>query len=93
LPFWPCALTNINVRLTDMKSQHKKKPVITIGAAKLRIWRESKGMTLEDVASRLDVSRQAVSYWEMGDTIPSLAHIKELTIIADIAFLDWLKEA
>jgi len=50
-------------------------------------------MTLENVAQRLDVTKQAISYWELGDTLPRIYHMRELVVIADIAFMDWLKEA
>ena len=36
---------------------------------KLRI---SKGLTQEEVAEKLYVSRQAVSFWEIGKTMPSI---------------------
>jgi len=76
-----------------MKSQPKKKRNLSIGAVKLRTWREGHEMTLENVAQRLDVTKQAISYWELGDTLPRIYHMRELVVIADIAFMDWLKEA
>ena len=33
--------------------------------------REELGMTQEDLAERLEVSRQAVSKWELGASVPS----------------------
>jgi len=34
---------------------------------KLQIIRKSKGMTQEEIAEKLSVSRQAVAKWESGD--------------------------
>ena len=41
-------------------------------ARKLRKLRVENGLTQDDVAGRIYVSRQAVSSWEMGDSLPSI---------------------
>ena len=37
----------------------------------IRQAREELGLTQEDLAERLEVSRQAVSKWELGASVPS----------------------
>lgn len=38
----------------------------------LKIYRREKGLTQEEVAEKLGVSRQAVAKWENGDTLPDI---------------------
>ncbi len=38
----------------------------------LKIFRKQNGFTQEDVAEKLNVSRQAVAKWERGETIPDI---------------------
>lgn len=40
--------------------------------------RKGQGMTQQDLADRLKVSRQAVSRWEMGTAVPELEHLKKM---------------
>lgn len=42
---------------------------------KLQLLRKSKGMSQEDLAVNLNVSRQSVSKWELGDSIPDVSKI------------------
>ena len=42
---------------------------------KLQILRKSKGMTQEDLASALNVSRQAVAKWESGQGYPDIGNL------------------
>jgi transcriptional regulator with XRE-family HTH domain len=46
--------------------------------------RKQKGMTQEELADVLFVSRQAVSKWEMGKSLPSLDVFFELTKLFDV---------
>ena len=46
--------------------------------------RKQKGMTQEELADVLFVSRQAVSKWEMGKSLPSLDVFLELTKLFDV---------
>ena len=43
--------------------------------------RKNSGMSQEDVAQKLDVSRQTISKWETGETIPDLAQAKRLAAL------------
>jgi transcriptional regulator with XRE-family HTH domain len=40
--------------------------------------RKSRGMSQEDLAEHLDVSRQAVSRWEQGSTLPDIPNLRKL---------------
>ena len=47
-------------------------------AEKLVILRKQKGLTQMDLAEQLNVSRQAISRWEVGAAIPSTDNLKVL---------------
>lgn len=48
--------------------------------------REELGMTQEDLAERLEVSRQAVSKWELGASVPSPENLKILEEVLEVSF-------
>lgn len=48
--------------------------------------REARGMTQEDLAERLEVSRQAVSKWEVGASIPTPENLEILSEILEVSF-------
>lgn len=56
---------------------------------KLTQARKAAGLTQADVAAKLNVSRQAVSRWESGDTTPTMDKLKTLAKIYGVS-LDWL---
>lgn len=56
---------------------------------KLIVLRDKAGISQMSLAHQLDVSRQAVSRWESGDTTPSMDKLKELAKIYGVS-LDWL---
>ena len=47
-------------------------------ATKLMTLRKQKGLTQTDLAERLNVSRQAISRWEVGAAVPSTDNLKVL---------------
>lgn len=47
-------------------------------AGPLAAWRRSEGLTQTDLARRLGVSQQAVSYWERGKDVPGPAHMAQI---------------
>lgn len=51
---------------------------------KLLNLRKAKGMTQEQLAEKLDVSRQSVSKWGSGQAIPELEKIVALSTIFDV---------
>lgn len=40
--------------------------------------RKRKGLSQAEVSAKLNVSRQAISKWEVGDTVPSTSNLKSL---------------
>ena len=48
---------------------------------KLLTLRKKAGLSQEELAEKLDVSRQAVSRWEMGAALPDAKNILELSRI------------
>ena len=43
---------------------------------KISACRKKRGMSQEDLAERIGVSRQAVSRWETGESVPDVEKIK-----------------
>lgn len=56
---------------------------------KLIVLRDKAGISQMSLAHQLDVSRQAASRWESGDTTPSMDKLKALAKIYGVS-LDWL---
>ena len=51
----------------------------------LKTLREKKGLTQEDLARKVLVTRQAVSRWENGDTQPNTETLKLLSKVFDVS--------
>ena len=51
--------------------------------------RKEKGLTQSDVAEKLNVSFQAVSLWERGETAPDIDKLADIASILSVS-LDWL---
>lgn len=47
--------------------------------------RKSKGLSQEELAEKLGVSRQAVSRWELGSTTPDLTNLKQLSEVFGVS--------
>lgn len=43
--------------------------------------RKKSGLSQEDVAEKLGVSRQTISKWELGDTLPDIQQSKRLSLL------------
>ncbi len=54
--------------------------------------RRSKGMSQEQLADALDVSRQAVSRWESGDTVPEIDKLVILSELFDVSLDELVHE-
>lgn len=52
----------------------------------IRQSREARGLTQEDLAERCGVSRQAVSKWEVGASVPTPENLKTLGEILEVTF-------
>jgi transcriptional regulator with XRE-family HTH domain len=59
-------------------------------AARLTASRKEKGWTIEQIAERLKVSRQAVWYWETGQRSPRAAQFAKLAELLGVAQRDLL---
>ena len=46
-----------------------------IFSEKLQLLRKSKGLTQENLAEKMDVSRQAVARWEAGQAYPDIGNL------------------
>ena len=51
----------------------------------LKFLRKKEGLTLEELAEKLNVSRQSVTKWESGNAIPDIEKIKEIAYIFSIS--------
>ena len=47
--------------------------------------RKRRGLSQEDVAQRLGVSRQTVSKWETGETVPDIRQSKKMAVLYNIS--------
>lgn len=47
--------------------------------------RTKEGLTQEELAGRLSVTRQAVSRWEMGETTPNIETLKQLSCMFNVS--------
>lgn len=54
--------------------------------------RKTAGMTQNDLAERLNVSRQAVSRWEMGTTMPDLENLISISDLFGVTLDELLKD-
>ena len=56
---------------------------------KIRELRRKEGLSQEELAERVEVSRQAVSKWELGSAVPTVDKLVELADFFGVS-LDWL---
>ena len=54
-------------------------------AENLRVLRQKSGYSLEEVAELTDVSRQAVSKWETGESLPDLPNTLKLATLYKVS--------
>ena len=51
---------------------------------KLQLLRKNKGLTQEEMAERLDVSRQAVAKWESGQVYPDISNLIQISDLFNV---------
>lgn len=61
-------------------------------AEKITVYRKKMGMSQEGLAEKLNVSRQAISKWETGDSEPELSKIKALSIVFGVSIDNLLSQ-
>lgn len=58
--------------------------------AKLALLRKQHGLTQLELAEKLNVSRQAISRWEVGAAVPSTENLKTLSVLYGVSVDDIL---
>lgn len=58
----------------------------------LRTLREKKKLSQEELARKLQISRQSISKWEQGISYPSILYLVPLTKILDCTLEELLKD-
>ena len=58
----------------------------------LRTLREKRNLSQEDLAKKLQISRQSISKWEQGISYPSILFLVPLTKILDCTLEELLKD-
>jgi len=59
---------------------------------KLRMLRKESGLTQEELADKLNVSRQAITKWESGDGTPDIENLKQISILFNTTIDELVKE-
>ena len=59
---------------------------------KFKRLRKENNLTQEQLAERLNVSRQAIAKWESGEGIPDIENLKQISIFFNITIDDLVKE-
>ena len=59
---------------------------------KLKMLRKENGLTQEELAEKLNVSRQAITKWESGDGTPDIENLKQISILFNITIDELIKE-
>ena len=59
---------------------------------KLKLLRKENNLTQEELAEKLNVSRQAITKWESGDGIPDIINLKEISTLFNTTIDELVKE-
>lgn len=81
-------LTTLMYRNNDNEFYDRSKLTMEF-AKQLKKLRTDKGLSQEDIAQKIHVTRQAVSRWEAGSSVPDLETAVQLAAFFDVS-LDWL---
>jgi len=52
---------------------------------KIHRLRKGKGLSQEELASQLNVSRQAISKWELGESVPDTENVVQLSKLFEVS--------
>ena len=64
--------------------KHNSSEVSQLFSEKLRELRKEHGFSQEELANKLDISRQSVSKWELGVSMPDLDNVIKLSELCDV---------
>ena len=73
--------------MNTMKKQNPKENI----AANLRYLRGKSHFSQEEVAEKVDVTRQAVSKWESGESLPDIINCEALADLYDVSLSDLVR--
>jgi len=59
---------------------------------KLKMLRKGKKLTQEELAEKLNVSRQAITKWETAEGIPDIENLKQISDFFNISIDELVKE-
>ena len=59
---------------------------------KLKMLRKENNLTQEDLSSKLNVSRQAITKWECGEGIPDIENLKQISMLFKVSIDELVKE-
>ena len=59
---------------------------------KLKMLRKENNLTQEELAEKLNVSRQAITKWESGDGTPDIENLRQISILFNTTIDDLVKE-
>ena len=59
---------------------------------KLKMLRKEKNLTQEELAEKLNVSRQAITKWESGDGTPDIDNLKQVSVLFNTTIDELVKE-
>ena len=59
---------------------------------KLKMLRKENNLTQEELAEKINVSRQAITKWESGEGIPDIENLKQISIVFNTTIDELIKE-
>ena len=60
---------------------------------KIKLLRKESHLTQEELAEKLDVSRQAITKWETGEGMPDVENLKQISELFDVTIDELVKDA
>tara|TARA_R100001129_G_scaffold149834_1_gene111771 strand:- start:814 stop:1089 length:276 start_codon:yes stop_codon:yes gene_type:complete len=70
-------------------TDNQSPPTLSLGAVKLRAWRQREGLTLTQAATLFGVTQPAVHFWETGKKVPRHGNISKLNDLEVCGPNDW----